>query len=320
MTRIRSTILGLAAIAVLAVMPSICAQSSSAAQVQPNQLEVPANSQNSPILEAVKLKNWKQVIELAQNQISINPADASAFYWQGIGHLQLHDSLSATQSLRAAEKLGMDTALLHVALGLAYYDLNQFFLFEQQMQKAALLDPSDFKPHYYLGLYRLEIQSDAGQALKAFTTAAQLQPDDWKSIYQKGNCLEILGQPTQAAEVYRKAIDIVEANGQPFGWPYQGMARLLLESKPADALSYARKAIELQPEEYSNHLLLARVYEHLGQLRDAINEARAASEKNPTDSASRYELFTLYKQVGDRAAAQAELANFLKVKATYGAN
>ena len=308
------------AIVAFAVCLPARAQANSSAPIPPIQTELPEASQHYAIAEAVKLKNWKQVIALARNETLVNPADANSFYWQGVGYLQLHDSLSATQSLRTAEKLGMDTALLHEALGLAYYDLNQFVLFEAQMQRAALLDPLDFRPQYYTGLYRLEIRSDAGQALEAFSKAVQLQPDDWKSIYEKGNCLEILGQPAQAVENYRRAIEIVEANGQQFGWPFQGMARLLLETKPTEALSYARKAVELEPQEYSNHLLLARIYEHLGQLPDAIREARVASEKNPTDTASRYELFTLYKQVGNRGAAQAELAKFLKVKATYGPN
>ena len=112
-----------------------------------------------------------------------------------------------TLSLRcrrfAPAKIGLEYALSHEGLGLAYYDLNQFFLFEEQMKKAAALDPQDSTPYFYLGLYRWSIRSDAAGALGFFDKALQLHPDDWKSLYQAGNCLEQLGKLLRRAIVIR---------------------------------------------------------------------------------------------------------------------
>ena len=108
----------------------------------------------------------------------------------------------------------------------------------------------------------------------------------------------------------------MEKNKDPFGWPYQGMARLLLDEKPGVALDFAKKAVTLQPDEYSNHVILAKVYERLGNLPDAIREAEIASSRNPNDSTARYALYKLYREAGDPRAAQT-LKAFQEVKTLY---
>jgi len=87
-----------------------------------------------------------------------------------------------------------------------------------------------------------------------------------KSLYQAGNCLEQLGRIGEARDRYTKAIALVEKSHDSFGWPYQGMARLLLDEKPEAASEFAKKAVSLQPDEYSNHAILSKVYERLGDL------------------------------------------------------
>jgi len=220
-------------------------------------------------------------------------------YWLGISRLKLHEPVGSVQAFRAAEKLGLNSALSHEGLGLAYYDLNQFFLFEEQMKKAAALDPRDSTPYFYLGLYRWSIRSDASGALEFFDNALQLHPEDWKTLYQAGNCLEAGGETAR-----RRAIATHQShypggkNNDPFGWPYQGMARLLLDEKPETALDFAKKAVSLQPDEYSNHVILAKAYERLGKLPEAIREAETATTQNPNDSTARYALYKLYREGG----------------------
>ena len=51
------------------------------------------------------------------------------------------------------------------------------------------------------------------------------------------------GKLPEAGDRYTKAITLVEKSNDPFGWPYQGMARLLLDEKPEAALDFAKKAV-----------------------------------------------------------------------------
>jgi tetratricopeptide (TPR) repeat protein len=273
-------------------------------------------SPSGDISELARSGRWKEVAALAENNHQQNPSDTTALYWLGISNLKLHQPVASIQAFRVAEKLGLNSALSHEGLGLAYYDLNQFSLFEEQMKKAATLDPRDATPYFYLGLYRWTIRSDAAGALGLFNQALERRPDDWKSLYQAGNCLEQIGKLAEARDHYTKAIALVQKNGDPFGWPYQGMARLLLDDKPEAALDFAKKAVALQPDEYSNHLTLAKVYERLGNLPEAIKEAESATAQNPNDSTSRYALYKLYRQAEDPRAAQT-LKAFQEIKTLY---
>src|SRR5207248_2745681 len=131
---------------------------------QPTSLESGATAKmESPytqIHEFVRLKQWKELAVLTEELHRKNSTDPTALYWLGISRLKLHEPIGAVQAFRSAEKLGLQTALSHEGLGLAYYDLNQFWLFEEQMKKAASLDPRDPTPDYYLGLYRWTIRAD----------------------------------------------------------------------------------------------------------------------------------------------------------------
>ena len=143
------------------------------------------NNNHSTIAGLVSRKRWGELLELTQSLVAKSPTDPDAFYWHGIASFQLHKPIEAVQAFRTAEKLGLDNPALHEGLGLAYYDLNQFVLFEEQMKLAFRQDPNDFAPAYYLGLYRLSIQSDVGGALAYFREAVRLRPSDWKSLYQR---------------------------------------------------------------------------------------------------------------------------------------
>ncbi len=268
---------------------------------------------------SIRQKRWREVVARAVTLHATKPTDANIAYWLGIAELQLHQPIEAVLALRSAEKLGLHSALFHEGLGLAYYDLNQYFLFEKQMQQAAQQDPLDSKPDYYLGLYRLTIRSDLARALDLFAGAAKLDPNDWKSLYQEGNCLEQLGKLADARARYLESIHLVEKSGEHFGWPFQGMARLLLNDNPKDALDFATKAVNLEPNEPSNHLVLSATYQRLGKLSDAIEEAQLASKGNPTDATTTYALYKLYREARDPRAAE-ELKMFGDITKLYGSN
>jgi Flp pilus assembly protein TadD len=274
---------------------------------------------NPEIDKLVRAGKWRELVSLSTELQRKDPDNPMLLYWIGASHLQLHEAIPAVQAFRLAERLGLNTAPMHEDLGLAYYDLNQFVLFEEEMRRAMAVEPGNSKPYYYLGLYRWTIRSDASGALDFFEKAIHLAPDDWKSVYQSGNCFEQTGKLEEARQRYHTAIELLNQTGAKFGWPYQGMARLLLDENPQAALSMAQKAVELQPDEPSHHAVLADVYERLGRLPDALHEAQIAAAQNPNDSKTHYALYKLYRQAGD-ARAKSELEIFQQTRALYDAD
>jgi tetratricopeptide (TPR) repeat protein len=270
--------------------------------------------------DLIKAQRWRDVTALAQAQLQKKPDDTMNLYWLGVARLKLADYIGSEQALRKAQLLGLDNAVLNENLGLAYFKLNQFLLFEQEMKSASEQDPKDITPNYYLGLYQLTIRSDVPSALQFFQRATELRPDDWKSLYEAGNCLEKLGKDTEAREYYLRAATSVEKSNAPFGWPFQGLARLLMQTDPKQALGFATRSVQLEPDEYSNYLVQAKIYKALRDLPAAIKAAQQATLKNPTDGPSRYLLFMLYRQQGEPDAAQRELNIFQTLIAVYGSD
>jgi Tfp pilus assembly protein PilF len=131
--------------------------------------------------------------------------------------------------------------------------------------------------------------------------------------------LKELGRQTDAQNAFETAIKLEEGRGERFSLPYQGMAQSLLETDPNQALEFARKAIELEPNLESNHLAMAKVYERLGKLSEAEAELQTAIQLDPSDASARFVSFRVYTRLGKHQAAQAELEAFKKVNQLYGA-
>ncbi len=283
-------------------------------------LQVPKEGQDpmKRLEELVQQQEWEQAARLTEELVQEESDNPVLRYWVGVVRWQLGNRIAAVQDLRQAQQLGLKTALLHKTLGMAYYRMHQFSLFKDQMEQAAARDPQDHQPHYRLGRYFESVQNDFERALESFEKAIELSPDHSESVYYRGYCLEILEREEEALRSYETAIHLSENNQERFSWPYQGMARLLLNRNTEQALGWARKAVELQPELDANHLILAKIYERSGRVSEAIEELQEVVRLNPGHTAAHYILFRLYKELGQPEQAQEELSVFKELKAVYG--
>jgi tetratricopeptide (TPR) repeat protein len=127
----------------------------------------------------------------------------------------------------------------------------------------------------------------------------------------------MLGRDVEARAGYEAAIWRIEASGEPFGWPYQKLAELLIPTDLPAALRYAQKAVEREPAVESNHLVLAKAYDSGGNFDAAIREYVEAARLKPNEPSIRYLLFRLYKKKGDNSAAAEQLKLHEKLRAIY---
>ena len=269
--------------------------------------------------DLLRRKEWNKAAALGEELLREHPGNPAYSYGLGVARLSLNDPIGAIQAMRSAELHGLNTARLHLSLGLAYYVINQYLLFREQMDKAIALDPNSFEPHYYMGRYLESILDDVPGALKWFDKAVQLNPGDAKSWYHKGYCYKELGREAEAQNAFKTAIELGKNVDEHFSLPYQGMAQSLLETDPKQALQFARQAIEREPNLESNHLVTAKIYERLSQLAEAEAELQAAIKLDPTDASARFMSSRIYNRLGNHEAAKAELEGFKKVNQLYGA-
>lgn len=279
----------------------------------------PADSEPIKRLEQlVRKEQWEEAVQLAEQLVEANSQEPMLQYWLGVLRWRQQDRTKAVQALRSAERLGLSAAFLHKTLGLVYFDLRQFTLFKEQMDKAIRADAGDSDPYFHLGRYFESMQHNFGRALECFDNAIRIKPDHVLGIYYKGYCLEMLGQQEQGFQNYQFAVQLLKREGGRFSWPYQAIARILLDRDSEQALQWAIEAAELEPDVGANHLVLAKIHERSGKFTEAIDAVQKAVRLNATDCSAYYMLFRLYKSIGKHEEALAQLKMFERLKAIYG--
>jgi tetratricopeptide (TPR) repeat protein len=281
----------------------------------------PPTSQSNRLLELellVRENKLREAENIAQSLLARSPEDPLLLYWAGYLQFQQKNYSSAIPLLRAAEKRKSDLPNLAKYLSVCYYALNQYVLFEKEVQEALRLSPKDPELHYFLGLYKYSVRDELASALNSFNRALELRPLDQQALYHRGRTYEILGDNQKAREDYLKSIELIEKGGQSFSLPYQGIASLLLENFPGEALQFAQKSIGIEPGSESGYFLLGKIYSQLGKLPEAIAAFQRLATLNPTSGKPHYWLYSLYLRTGDRHAAEAALSEFQRCNEFYG--
>ena len=266
----------------------------------------------------VEQERWVEAEALSDELIRRGPATATVQYLAGVIRWQREDKIGAIQAFRSAERQGLDTPYLHMALGLAYYDVNQFVLFRAQMERVIQLDSAAYQAHFYIGRYFESVKNDFPEAARHFGAAIERNRGHVESLYFLGYCQEVLQHTDEALSSYREAIRKMEESGKRTSLPYQGLVRILTDTDPDEALSWARNAVELEPEDAENHYLLAQVYRRLGDDGRAIEHLAEVVRLDPDYDSAHLWLFRLYKKRGRAESATKHLELFKRLRAVYG--
>jgi tetratricopeptide (TPR) repeat protein len=264
-------------------------------------------------------KDWRGVASAAGDWVREKPLDAMAHYWLGVALWHGDDKTGSIKALRRAERLGLNTAVLHKSLGLAYYSINQFILFRRQMEKAAELDPKDAQPHFHIGRYLESVPHDYAQALEHFEKAVTLDPEDGRSAAYRAYCLEMLGSSDQARDAYETSIRLLDSRREKFSWPYYRLAEMMrIANDDPQSLAWARRAVALEPDAAINHYELGKIRMEMGDPGEALQELRAAVRLDPKSTAAHYLLARVYAVLGRNEAARAERNIYDRLKSAYG--
>ena len=270
--------------------------------------------------ELIQAGEWEKARSAAQRLMARNPKDPNPHYWLGYILLRQHQGIAAIPLLRKAERLGLEQQDFPKVLGLAYYTLNQFVLFSRQMKKAIEANPKDPWPHFYLGLYELQMRENYKKAQVNFSQSLKLHPNNARVRYYHGYCHEMLGQYDRAQNDYENALELLKLTQASFSLPYQRMAKLSAGMNLDKTLSYkyALRAVEINPNLAENHLILAKIHESQGKLTATVQELREAARIDPTLALPHYRLFRILLKQGEKNAADTELAEFQRLTKLYG--
>jgi TolB-like protein/Flp pilus assembly protein TadD len=171
-------------------------------------------------------------------------------------------------------------------------------------EKAVALGPALAEAHAALGWVRFFTEWKFPEGLSELKRAKELSSANPTVNDLLGRAMVYVGNPDEAEKQVRHAVEI-----DPLAaFPLNNLARILwYRGKLDEADAAARKSAELQPSSASSRRWQVLVAIRRGDAETALREAQL----EPDESYRRFELAIVHEARGDRAAADAALADLM---------
>jgi superkiller protein 3 len=297
--------------------------------------------------EFLRLQNWPVAITYFEQALKEDPSLGQAWYGKGISLCQLgkHDEgISALD--RALQLEPKNVEYIYIA-GVCYELKGKpgWKQAEAYYLKAVQFAPGNAQLRHKLGAL-LQQEGRYQEAIAEYQKAIALNPDQFISYNNLGNCWLALNQPKQAVTLYQQAIARTEYPGQYHFYQSLGIA-LLASNRPLEAKGAFLLETALNPDFIDAHINLGNVYflersferaieeyknvleidpnrteglTNLGQLYLLINQPELARryfeqyvEQKPDDGMGHYFLGQIYTKLGDQKKAWDEYNKSMKL-------
>lgn len=251
----------------------------------------------------INLSNYDAAAESLSNYIAKHPLSEDALYT--LGYVQFRqdkprDSL-ATYTKAAAVKTPTSDDLKIVSLN--YVLLKDYKDAARYLEEAVKMDPANNEARYHLGRVRYQL-NQFDQAIAAFSEVLRRQPLNLKAQYNLGLSFEGKNLVDDALNAYRRALDLEKSALTRDEQPYLDLGALLSRSsKPAEAIPFLQRAVEIKPDYAKAQYELAKAFL---ATNDPQNAKKAVSESirlDPNESSYHYLLGRIYAKLGNQDLA-----------------
>jgi tetratricopeptide (TPR) repeat protein len=303
-----------------------------AAFVTINVLPQPAFSQetDTKIIKRPASENSDTFLKEAEREIAANrfqesqsrlnlylkdhPDSSKAHYDLGYVEFRTHNMGSSIKELAKSLELNPANAEAHKILALDCSIIGRYDLAESELIEAARLKPGSAEIHYFLartyytrGVYPL--------AKSEFQTAIRLDPSSVKAYSNLGITMEALGDGAEALNNYTRAVELNEKQPHRSEWPYIYLAGYYNRQKnAAQALAYARKAVELNSQSDNAYFELTKAYRTQKELEKSAAAARRAIAINSQMPDYYYVLGLVLRELGNQKESADALARYAQLQ------
>jgi tetratricopeptide (TPR) repeat protein len=219
------------------------------------------------------LENYAKVVEVYRPFLEDPPDDPGLLLAWGTALVRTRQP-DAERIFRRLLEQNNDNASVHLMLGQAYAQQEEYPNALAEMKTALQLDPLLADAHYYAGIVYLDT-SDFDSAEREFRAELQLRPTHTLATYHLGYALLSQGHPKDSVPLFREVI-----KEQPQYEPaHFELGRALLEQEEIDgAIQSLEVAKKLVPDHDAVYFLLSRAYRRAGRTQEAV-QALAAYQK-----------------------------------------
>ena len=205
-----------------------------------------------------------------------HPNSWRAHYIQGYELFRMRKVGDSIRELAKSLELKADNPEAHKILAKDFVIIGEIDYAETELLQAVRLKPESSEIHYSLG----EVYSAKDMLKEAkteFTIAIQLDPTYAEAYNALGFTEESLEDDKAALDAYKKAIQVADQKAFKFDAPYINLSEYYNRlGNPELALSYARKALELNPKTDLGFYQMGRAYQSTAQWEQAADALRNA--------------------------------------------
>lgn len=233
-----------------------------------------------------KVGRIREAVQVSQDQIKKNPNDVEAhtllarIYYRSLGNLQNSAQTQmvqlATAEYETLVRLQPNNVENHLLLGQLYEIAHDSVKAEAQFKAAQGLDSSSEEA--LLNMARL--YSEQGDIQRVVTTLSSLPISDRTARieFALGASYDQLKQPKNAAEAYRRALDIESDNLDA----QRGLANALLADGQMDkALKQFQEIIAAEPQDAQSYVRIAEIQRRGGHYEEALATLKKAKALVP---------------------------------------
>lgn len=181
---------------------------------------------------------------------------------------------------------------LYVALGLAYWDHNDYPHAFEAFRRAVELGPASAEAHNWLGVATLE-KGDVPGAIPEFRRAISLDPKYARAYTNLGSALAKNGELAEAVEAFQRAVALEPDNLAA----HMNLGVALREKGDAkSALVHVRRVAEHEPNNANSQYVLGQTLQQSGDLPGAVKAFESCVRINPEFREGYYALGLALKQ------------------------
>lgn len=247
---------------------------------------------------------YKKVTELDASR-------ADAFYGMGSVLMRQTKYKEAAEALEKAVALNVANKEVQFDLGTAYEELQEFDKAAGAYEKFIALAPTvTWNAYLRLGICRTKLgQFDA--AIAAFLEAQKAQPKDIKVNFSLAEAYEKAGQLEKAEAVYNILAEINPAEAKTYH--RQSFRIYDVAGKYERAITPAKKVIDLEPKNETNHYYLGLTYFKLQKYDEAVAAFQQGLAVKPDFAHAWFQIGSAYfnqKKFKEAAAAYKKYTEF----------
>ncbi len=223
------------------------------------------------------LKDPARAVSEAQQAISMDPANLSAFLQLGQVFLEHNTPVAAAEIFGKALEIKPNSLLAHLGRGLALKGIQQFDAAEKELSWCLERDPRSAVAFDSLATLYLEAQ-DYEKVATAARKYIGSNPSDYRGYYYLATSKEHDNTDLHSAEdLLRTALRLNAA----FAASHALLGKVLVSlGRAEEAIGPLQRAAQLRPDYIPAHLSLVNAYTKLGRKSDARRELQTIRELN----------------------------------------